>query len=270
MPQKRQKNRQSSSLKTFLVYSYIVAFLILTSVAIKSFFIFKENKLHDGNIVIAVSTEDHMKAVIGIDKERGEAAVLRIDTDNFTADAAWYDLGILTDAEIVINDDVSRYSPGEIVKEVLLNLRNVDTDLTFFDAFKLFTSKKIKNYNSESDFILSNAESTSNVENVIQEFFSDSSIVDEGATIQVINSTAVSGLGQRLEKALVNKGATIVSVTNQEKLQERSEIKSALDNSYTVKKLERLLDLKTADLTENSIADIIIIIGEDMQNSLLL
>jgi len=102
---------------------------------------------------------------------------------------------------------------------------------------------------------------------LLSPLFLDQSISDEKKTIEIINSTETPGLGARLAILLNNIGANIILVVTSDKPQKESQIVYYNQGSYTVDRISSILGFKKTENNGSSIADVIIIIGEDQVNT---
>jgi hypothetical protein len=101
------------------------------------------------------------------------------------------------------------------------------------------------------------------------EFFSDDLVATENMSIQIVNAAGTSGIAQRLERVLLLKGANVVAVTTAVKKEQRSKIKYFGQESYTLGKVSKLLGYQLEELPKETIANIVIVIGEDSKNTTL-
>ena len=96
---------------------------------------------------------------------------------------------------------------------------------------------------------------------------SDAFIEKDKQTIQIINATNVSGLGNRLAKLVTNMGGDVIIVATGNIPRKKSVISYIDKKTYTVERLEKVLGYEVVKTTEDAISDITIVIGEDKINS---
>lgn len=103
------------------------------------------------------------------------------------------------------------------------------------------------------------------LDSVIQKYFLNDPLRASNLTLQVLNGTDHSGLGQSASRILTNMGINIIDVSNLDKKAEKCEVRSGkeLKNSYIVKKISGIFDCGWLELTERGRSDITMIIGED-------
>lgn len=274
MKKKSVKN-ENRSLATFFVYAYIVLLVISISLGVKSFFVFRQSKFDGKSVVISVSQNKKSVAVMGINlsdssvQEDGvkSSVVLKTKNKNISSKSVGRELGVFTDASIDSPNDLSNETIDSILTKALLKSDLIKTDLTIFDLTRLiFLSKAVAGNNQKVDQITSRTEEPE-IDSKVSKLFVDRSIVSENLSIQIINATSVSGLGKRLERVILNKGGNIIAVSTQGDVRQKSVIREFKENSYTSEKLNKYLKIPIEKQEENSLADIVIIIGEDMQNT---
>ena len=150
---------------------------------------------------------------------------------------------------------------------MIFSYKKLDTDLTIVDLIKLFVFTKSLNDREIEERFVSEDMSEIEIDNLVGRFFRDDLIEKEGKKIQIINSTDVSGLGNRLARLVTNMGGDVILVATGDSPQKSSEITYIEDKNYTVERLSKILGFNTVETTQRTIADIIITIGEDSLNS---
>lgn len=106
------------------------------------------------------------------------------------------------------------------------------------------------------------------VDTKLYNFFKDEDVINEKVSIDVVNTTDVSGLGSQFSKMLKTVGFNVVSVTSDSEV-EHSQVVSRVDkDDVTYRALESFLAFPTVFKDEASIADITIILGNDIKKNL--
>ncbi|PIU04021.1 hypothetical protein COT44_00040 [Candidatus Shapirobacteria bacterium CG08_land_8_20_14_0_20_39_18] len=103
------------------------------------------------------------------------------------------------------------------------------------------------------------------LDSVIQKYFPDDSLRASNLTVQILNGTDHSGLGQSASRILTNMGIKIIDVGNMGNGIEKCEVRGGeeLKNSYIVKKISGIFNCDWLELTEKGRSDIIVVIGEN-------
>lgn len=91
--------------------------------------------------------------------------------------------------------------------------------------------------------------------------FYDTDIFNEKTSIEIINSTEINGLGAKLSLVLSNLGVNVISVKDGE--EKKTQILAKDQNKKTLKRIERLFELKAEKSQGSDIADITINLGKD-------
>lgn len=276
MKKKFVKN-ENRSLATFFVYAYIVLLVISISLGVKSYFVFRQAKFDGGSVVISISQNGKSVAIAGINSKDSSLhdevvksnAVLKTKNKDITSESIGRILGIFTDASIDSPNDLSNESIDAILTKALLKSDSIKTDLTIFDLTRLIFFAKAVSENNRIVEEITHSSSDSEIDSKVGRLFLDHSIVSENLSIQIINTTPISGLGKRLERVIANKGGNIIAVSTQTDLKQESVIKVQEEKTYTSEKLKKFLKIPVEKQDENLLADIVIIIGEDLKNTLV-
>lgn len=150
---------------------------------------------------------------------------------------------------------------------IILNYKDVKTNLTLIDLFRLwYFSRSIPKNSIMTDTIVLTAEINQG-DYVVSDYFVDYAMLKEKGTIQIINGTGVSGLGNKLAKLITNIGGNVVSVSTSDNLLDSSEIIYYGDSTYTSSRLAKILKFKTVQTKNPGISDITISLGKDSENS---
>lgn len=254
--------------KTFFLYAFMLFLLIATSLIVKSYFIIKHNKFSGESVNIVISKNNKVTGIIGANSEKKTFSLVKIKNANFSPKFLSKNLGIITDGYIDSPNDIINEGTESVFKKLLLSQDAISTDLTIFDKIKLnllLRQSFANNYSKdEIDYKKTDYES----DKILNSQFSDPKIGSENITIQIINATSESGLGKRLERDINNMGGNVISVSSKREESSKSAITYVKQNSYTISRLSKLLDIKPAESSGKFIADIVIIIGNDKKDVL--
>jgi len=91
--------------------------------------------------------------------------------------------------------------------------------------------------------------------------FSDSTILEENATVGVVNSTQVDGFGSDIARALENVGYNVVDVETSEG--KNSTVITNEEYKVTSRRLVKSLKIKSSAKKSSGLADITVIFGKD-------
>ena len=90
----------------------------------------------------------------------------------------------------------------------------------------------------------------------------DNVIFNEKLSVQVINATDINGFGAKAARVLKSLGYNVVSTATGE--DKKSSIKTNDINSASVRRLEEIFNVPVGPAPSSSIADITIVLGEDV------
>jgi hypothetical protein len=255
------------SLKTLFLYMALVFLLILISFSIKAFFVFQKS-LFDGrnHFTVAVVKEGKVVEVVSFNPRVPSLALVKIE-HGLPLSSLGETLAVAPDAVIQakenlpVGDDVT----GTMMATVW-QFATVHTDMTIIDVIRLsLLSKSIQEENKIiKELNLSRQES--DIDKIILSFFGDGTISSENLSIRIVNASDIPGIGGRLERVLNNLGCSVIRVATAHSQEQKSKIEYAAEETYTVKKLKRVLKLP-AYLQTESTADIVITIGEDSKKA---
>lgn len=220
-------------------------------------------------VVIALGQKETVEKIVAFTPAERSVTVLTLEGDNVSFSSLGSKLGILPNATIRTNGHVSLDGDiSQTMQTVLFNYYTVKTNITIFDAIKLFfVSRKPSLSDQDSkEITVSNDEESNN--RLIANIFVDDSIFSENVSIQVINASGEAGVGKRLERVLTNRGGNVVSIATSRESERLSKITYFGEETYTLSTIQKLLEFPTEKLEKEEIANIVIIIGEDSKNSI--
>jgi hypothetical protein len=260
---------ESKSLKTFYLYSVFVAAIIIIALLIKLLFVIQASKF-DGrhHFTVAVTKEQKVKEIIAFSPQVPSVAVLRVQDDNVTFTSLGRNYGIAADVQLEVNNAVPlNQDVTSTMWSSVQHYTSVQTDATIIDLIRLaLLSRDII---SNNKVIREISLQTNKPENstLIARALNDPTISSESVSIQVINASNISGAGQRLSSILTNMGANVVEVSTSHTPQAKSQIQYFGERSYTNEQVEQYLEFPVSELSRQPIADIVIILGEDIRNT---
>lgn len=264
MLKKTSAKKDNRSIKTFFLYAFIVILFIVISLAIKTITLIGQSKYDGRHFVLSISSGEIVEKIAGFDSENNSISILNIKNGHVNPATLGKDLGVVPDANLYINSGDSRdLNIDAILTKALLNSTYTNSDLTFIDLARLIYFSKNAKVNAEE---IKLPAPNNEINEVIRSRFNDSSISSENITVQIINATETSGLGQRMERVVVNMGGNVVAVSTSRNLASSSVIQYYGESTYTLEKLNKLFKFSVEKKQKKSIADIIIIIGENSQD----
>lgn len=256
-----KKKDSNKNLHLGFYFGFIVVLIIIVSILFKIFDTIRRSEF-DGNnfftVAVISGSESH---IISVSPKEGSLKKLKIEGANREEDLR--DFGIPYDSFAKSEVEISA-SPKSYFSKILFHRDGLSSNLTIIDLVRLaFYSQKADGSKVDEESVLANE--LSNLDKVTGEWFIDPEIEKEKVRIEITNTTATSGLGNKFAKEITNMGGAVVLVNSRQESVSNSKIYYKKD-SYTVEKLSKLLDIPAEKKETNSISDVIIEIGKDKEN----
>jgi hypothetical protein len=253
----KEKNK---NLRLGYYFGLIVIFIIIVSFTFKIFDIFKKSKFDGNNFFTVAIIKDKNTDLISVSPKEGTLKKLTITgTKN---EESLKEEGIPFDA---LATSKTEYSGGvkSYFTKILLHKEGFKSNLTIFDLLRLsFYTQKISNDKISEDSIVFNDKNSSQK---VTDWFTDPEIANENINIEVTNATQTSGLGNKVAKIITDMGGNVVLVNNSQNTEKKSKIYYKKD-SYTAKKISKLLGIPLEKKEINAISEIVIQIGKDRED----
>lgn len=256
----------TKSLKTFFLYSVIVLLVIVISLSFKTYQIVK-NSIFDGkNQFLFVETKGlEVKHIFLFDPESQDISVVQLIGKPVVVSSLGKTLGLIPNTMVLISSDFeSDGSPTKLLTEMALKKQQFETNMTLYDTIRLLFLAQNKELTM---YKLQLPRDQQAIDSVIRQATVNETIVTEDNTIQILNASGVPGIATRLERALTNRGANVLSVKTSHSKEAQSTIKFYGEETETVKILKSILMFPVEVMEKESVAKIIITIGEDGKDS---
>jgi hypothetical protein len=272
MGDNRVKIIKNSSIKVLVIYALAVFAVILLALVVRFFFLVSESKF-DGKhrFTLAVVRNEKVLGLMSFEPISSTLALIVISSDkNLSFSKLGSAVGVIPDGYVKVKgiSDLSD-SPKSILQSIFLRWNSSESNITIYDLFQFwYYSNKVSSgsiYNQK----ITNLSDKDDLDKTIRLLLSDSLILSENISIQVINASEESGLGKRLERVISNFGGNVVSIDTSLKKEKISRIQFYDKESYTSKKLFSLLKFKQNRLKTKTIAEIVIILGSDLKDTKL-
>lgn len=258
---RNQKINKSKNLNLALYFGILVIFIIMVSLIFKIFDIVRESKFDGENRFSAALIKSKSVDIITVSPREGSLARIKISSS--LKEPEIKSLLMPIDSYVVAKSDFNSDSKSFFLK-IFLNSRKIKKNLSLFDLLKLsLYSASLNNEKITEESV--SKDDNEKLKEISESFFKDPKIVGEKLSIQIINSTSVSGLGNRLARYISNMGGQVVLVKSSQEEAKNSVILYQ-EPSYTAKKLSEKLEISLKKDENNSISDVKIIIGKDRQD----
>lgn len=284
----RQKKlqRNGKTLRMAFVFLLLIVLLVTGSFLEKVYILFRKSLFDgghrinvllqdrslekDNNILISFAPDQKNISTLdvqGVKKVSPQklAVIIGVPIDGFII----FSSNLLEKNKFKIDDILSLLQQG--AKQTSIE----KTNLTFFDFVRLwFFVKSIPTYqliNEEYRITdINEALSDQRLDRVVVSLFADDTLSKEKVSVQIINASGVTGLGNRLARLLTNSGGNVVAVSTGNSILPKSEIAFTEKEAYTFKRISRILPYNTVQMKRQSISDIIITLGKDKAEFLAL
>lgn len=262
--------KESKSLRTFYLYAAFVILIICISLVIKLFTLFLQSKFDGHNhFTIAITQDNVAKQIVSFTPDVPAIAILDItDKKNILYSSLAKEYGIAADAQLELKNNVSIQNDiGATLWAATIRYHMIHTDATIVDLLRLVLLSKdtIANNRVIRDIALSDNNPQNNT--VIARAMNDPKLSAENVSIQIINASDTSGLGQRVGRILTNRGANVVDVSTAREPQSVSIIQYFGEKTYTLQEIQNLTGFQENELEKQTIANIVIILGKDSARS---
>src|SRR5258708_1316066 len=251
---KKNVQHNSNSLKTFYLYATVVFVLIIISLTVKAIFILQQSRVDPAHeFILAVIQQRHVKEIVAFHPETPTLSILLIQDSAVSYDMLAKIYGITTDGYIETNGEPQGADLTAFLWQSLLHTGTGESNLTILDKIRLMLLAKNVVTNNKTSQQLFLTKQTSDTNTMISTALTDQELASENISIEVVNATGVSGLGQRLGKVLTNLGANVVDVTSAAKEQPRTTLAYFGDESYTTDRLQKFLGISASKLSKQTI-----------------
>lgn len=250
--------RHSNAFSIAIFIGSLLILLILSAVIIKIVLLFTQSTF-DGKhqFVVAVKESTHTRFLVFNPDTQSISSLLLSST---LPKNPVFTLGVPVDGTVTSSEDVS--SPNALVKDLFFHPHAFHTSLTPIDAINLFVFLHTADTTNPTTLNASSTDSAEREQVFAKAFYNDT-IFKEGKTIAISNGTNISGVGTKVAILLKDMGANVVSVTTADTPIAHSSIGYTGESSYTLSRLEHILNLPAIHLSGVAISDINITLGAD-------
>lgn len=265
MKKKAAQPNHDKSLKTFYLYVTCVILLIFGAIVVRGIILFQQNVFNPSrHFTLVVSQKGAVREIISFNPQVPSIAVLKLTDKTIQYATLAKEYGITSDGYMQVDDALPLN--GDITALMFstsMHLGTLQTNMTIFDTLRLcLLSKNVATNNEITREITLHDQSIHTDAKIIQAL-TDPDIASESVSIQIINASNITGMGQRLGKVLTNMGANVVDVSSSQSVQNTTTLAYYGGESVTLDHLQKLLQVRPKKLTAQPIADIVITIGTD-------
>jgi hypothetical protein len=261
---------EKNSLKTVVLFILCVSVLIIISLVVKTISMIRTS-IYDGThrFTIAITRQDTVLEVVSFDPATTSTDVFALkDSKSMPVSAFGRTFAVIPDATIALPADLQiDLNPSNGMNTIIWHYNQVKTRLTLYDVLRLsLLAKSVPLANRDVEQVGIPVDEN-RLDQLLLQNLTDSTISTENVSIQVINASGAPGMGNRLARVISNMGGNVVAVTTSQRRIPHSSIHYFGTETYTLQKLSHLLSYPVLLLDRETIADIVITIGEDHKDT---
>jgi len=259
MKKSKRVKESNKNIRLGLYFGLVVIFIVLVSFTFKIFDNIKKSTFDSGNFfTVAIFSEKNTQLISVSPKEN---SIKKITINGIKSDEALNNLNIPYDNLANSKEELS-LNPKTYFTKMLFRQNDLKSSLTTIDLIKLsIYSNKVSSENITEDSVELDDE---DFEKILSSWFLDPEILNEDLKIEIVNTTDISGLGNKFADLITKAGGNVVLVHSSADELNNSVIYFNND-SYTVKKLSSFLDISSEKKELNSVSDIVVYIGSDIK-----
>ncbi len=267
--------RPEQTLNYIKFFLLVIFFAAMVSIAYKITMSFKNSTFKYGSFNLLVLTHDAY--LVHIDELQKKMSVFKINNGvgyliNKSRLYETLKIGIPVDGQVFVKNNstfsVERnfLNEQELLSLLLMPANYKNDHLDNVDILKIYLLTKQISPADRNVNIVPNLTDRPVIQQNTTSNISDPQIFNDNQSVQIINATGADGVGGALATALKNLGYNVVSVGTGDS--KKSAILSDNPTSESVVRLKDYLDFPIFLKSSNSVADITIVLGSDLEKQL--
>ncbi|MBI5044513.1 MAG: LytR C-terminal domain-containing protein [Candidatus Levybacteria bacterium] len=267
MKRKAHVSDTFSSLKILKIFLILLGIIIAFSLIFRAISMIRESSFDGSNpYILAFSSSNTLDFVVASPHEQRLSRLIIKNVKNSVKTIE--ELGLPWDTFVRVDKPLSEDNGASLLFSNFKGLHQAGNHLTAYDFYRLgFAIKELSSKPVNKATIIYSEKEMVNDE-IISKIFLDKTLLSEGKTITIVNASGVSGIGVKLEEVIAHLGGTVIAVENGEKILATSTINYSGEESYTLKRLSKLLDLTPKIHEGKGLSDILITLGKDKSSQL--
>ena len=269
---KKSAPKQKNSLKILIIFIICVSILMFISLTIRTILMIHVSKFQGSHsFSLAIEKQSHVEEIISFDPTADQSTVLQIkNPQNLNDVDLGREFGVIPDERVAVPQDSSIVpDPSTEMNNLFWHINQIKTNITLYDILRLLLFAKSVPLANKRFEVISLPINANDIDKLVSGTLSDNTLAQENISVQVINASGKAGMANRLARVITNLGGDVVSVITAQSVQDHSQIKYFGKQTYTLQKLSYLLKYPESTLDSETIADIVIIIGKDSENTTL-
>lgn len=262
-----EKHLSNNNFKIVVIFVATVLFFIGVSFAIKIWVLYTQSTFNPAySYTLLFQSQDPTAYLVSFAPKKRTITILSVSQAPHALKALQQTLALPIDGYVISPkpQKVTAASLDPTLLSLVMQYRTVKTNVTLIDLARLIMyTKSIQNadvFEEQLDL----PQSPAKIDKTIQSLFSHPEITAEKVSIEVINGAAVSGMGARVARVVNNSGGYIIAVTSADTDVAHSEILYSGKKNYTLIRLAKILGFPVKNRASTAIADITIVIGKDI------
>lgn len=257
-----------SNLLLLKIFILFVGILVLASLISKGVALFVNRSFDESSFTLLVKSSDGTR-IIYFDREFKSINIFsvpdsQVDDDSTLKNSLNFMIPI--DGTVTIKNSDSEenlFSAGYLLR--LMMDRDVRlSGLNNFDLIQIyFFAKSVRHSDIISTTIEKQVFENGEESDLLFDSIKNEVIINEKKDIEIYNATEIDGFGGKVAQMLKNEGFNVIITKSREK-SSTSKILFKGDKSKTSERLEKLFSIVAQQENGNSIADITLIIGDDI------
>ncbi|MCL6096149.1 MAG: LytR C-terminal domain-containing protein [Patescibacteria group bacterium] len=264
---KRKKSKNGKNTKFAIIFFALVAGITVFSLLFKVLLLINQSRF-DNQHRFTISVWDNKNPeVISFSPNSHSISILKLDGDARSLNLYRF-LEIPIDARIKADFINTSENASTLLTSLLFKYKNIKSDINVIDIAKLYLFTKTVSPDQIYQKRISVLSNESASDKISSSLFSDEKITEENIRVEIVNASGVSGAGGRFARLINNMGGNVVFVSTALNNAKKSSILYSGKRTYTLDRLEKLLEFSVEKNSEKFIGDVIIRIGEDNKTSL--
>lgn len=257
---KRRKKPATASRGFTIAFFFgaAVVIAVLFALAIKIGIVFSQSTFDGHTFILRVKSTQQAQSLISFSPIANTISVLQVSSvpKNIRVDKE-----LLVPATASVTTSFSTSNIKSFTRYMVFHFKDISPTMTIIDAVRLMLFTQLVEQNAIT--IKTYPYPLDATQQLVSSMFVDPTLYKDGMTIAVVNASGISGLGSKVAKELTNIGANVVSVKTSDAQSTTSTIAYMDGESYTVKKLIRILGFIGKKDQVSQFSDITIILGQD-------
>lgn len=256
----KKKETTSSNAKVAIIFFVFLAFVVGISLILKFVIILKNGQFDSSRSFNFSVTNGKNIEVISLTPSLKNITIFKFK-ENVNSTEAGRLLEIPIDGVIASDSLDLNQKVNPLLLRAVFNCNKLKTNLTILDLLRIALSARTIPETSVNTKIVS--EGGLGQDKILDNLIIDSLIERDHQTIQIVNGTDISGLGNRLARLITNIGGNVILVMTDNNPKKKSSITYIDKKTYTVERLRKILGYEVMRDPDNAMSDVTIIIGED-------